>query len=480
MRVTSSLSTALLCGIMCSGISPTRTLVAQRALWLAGPQTASSTYDDVPHSPKSTFPAIRKEIADSNREKVLSAKGTSGDQGNGTYINPVMPGDFSDLDVISVGADFYAISSTMQYSPGIVLLHSKDLVHWSILGHAVPDLTALDPELGWNRMNRQGRGIWAGALRYHAGEFWIYFGTPDQGIYMTRAKDLRGPWSLPKLVLAEPGWDDPCPFWDDDGEAYLVATHFAAEGPASTRYNIHLFKMRPGGDSLFEGEDKIIHQSKGSEANKLYKFHGTYYHFFSEVRAEGRVPMIERAENLNGPWEMHQLMHVHPATDKEPNQGGLIQVSSGHWYFVTHLGRGDWDGREGVLLPVTWIDGWPIPGAVGPDQIGTMAWEGEMPLSSVKEPTLNLSDEFDGPTLNPAWEWRYQPRSDGWSLTKHKGFLRLQALPSLRAGDFHSVPDVLTQRSYRSKRSRVTVRLNVIGNGRRSGGRFGPLREGIL
>ncbi|MEP7108885.1 MAG: family 43 glycosylhydrolase [Ferruginibacter sp.] len=87
---------------------------------------------------------------------------TWGDQGNGTYTSPILPSDYSDLDCIRVGADYYAISSTFQYSPGMVILHSKDLVNWKIAGHAVSDLTQISPEMNWDKMNRYGRGIWAG------------------------------------------------------------------------------------------------------------------------------------------------------------------------------------------------------------------------------------------------------------------------------------------------------------------------------
>lgn len=151
------------------------------------------------------------------------ADGRWGDQKDGTYVNPVLPGDFSDIDVIRVGEDFYAVSSTFQYSPGVVVLHSQDLVNWSVLGHVVDDLTLLDPQLNWDRMGRSGRGIWAGAIRFHAGRFFVYFGTPDGGIYMASARNPAGPWTPVKPVLASPGWDDPCPFWDEDGTAYLVA-----------------------------------------------------------------------------------------------------------------------------------------------------------------------------------------------------------------------------------------------------------------
>jgi beta-xylosidase len=400
-----------------------------------------------------------------------SSLGDWGDQGEGTYVNPILPGDFSDIDAIRVGQDFYMFSSTLQYSPGVVILHSKDLVNWKIIGHVVKDLTLIDPELGWSKMNRAGRGVWAGGLRYHAGKFWVYFGTPDQGIYVSTATNPAGPWTPVNLVLHEAGWDDPCPFWDDDGQGYLVATHFQVEGAEQTKYNIHLFKLTPDGNRIIAASDHVIHQSRGSEANKLYKINGLYYHYYSEVAREGRVIMMERSRSLSGPWQIHQLIHVNAAIDKEPNQGGLIELPSGKWYFVTHQGRGDWEGRAGVLLPVTWIDGWPIIGRVGTDGIGNMIWRGKKPIAGFSHTDLTVSDDFGSSTLKPEWEWNYQPNDTKWSLTERPGFLRLRAYPPIRKGDFKTVGNVITQRSYRTKRNEVTVQLDLAGmaNGEEAG-----------
>ena len=212
-----------------------------------------------------------------------------GDQGDGTYENPVFPSDYSDLDCIRVGADYYAISSTFQFSPGMVILHSRDLVNWTIQGHAVSDLTQISPELNWNRMNRYGKGIWAGSIRNHAGRFWIYFGTPDEGYFMTTANEINGPWEPLHALLPEAGWDDCCPFWDDDGQGWLVGSNFR-DG-----YKTHLWKLTVDGRDIVRDSDRVIYQSRGSEANKLYKFNGLYYHFFSEVQSAGRVIMMQRA-----------------------------------------------------------------------------------------------------------------------------------------------------------------------------------------
>ena len=238
-----------------------------------------------------------------------------GDNGNGTYGNPVLPGDYSDLDCIRVGDDYYAISSTFQYSPGMIILHSKDLVNWKVLSHVVTDLNQISPEMNWNKMNRYGRGIWAGAIRYHNKKFWVYFGTPDEGYFMSTASKAEGPWEALHTLLPEKGWDDCCPFWDDDGQGYFVGTNF------SDGYKIHLWKMTADGKELIKESDKIIYQSKGSEANKLYKINGIYYHFFSEVKKDGRAVMMERAKNIWGPYEGPKQLSYSQKRFNEPNQG---------------------------------------------------------------------------------------------------------------------------------------------------------------
>jgi beta-xylosidase len=391
------------------------------------------------------------------------SQGEWGDQGDGTYVNPVMPGDFSDLDAIRVGDDYYAMSSTFQYSPGVVILHSKDLVNWQIAGHVVADLQRISPELNWDRMNRAGHGIWAGSLRFHAGRFWVYFNTPDEGFFMSMAVQAAGPWEPVTCLWRTTGWDDPCPFWDDDGQAYLVATQYAKDPVNGLPYNIHLFHLSADGRALADRPGRIIHQSRGSEANKLYKIDGVYLHLYSEVRPEGRVVMMNRAKNLAGPWETRQLNHVHTLVDKGPNQGGLIQVPSGAWYFVTHQGKGDWEGRAGVLLPVTWIEGWPVIGAAGTDGMGNMVWCGRKPIAGFPPTRLVANDDFGGETLKPEWEWNYQPRAAMWTLSERPGFLRLRAFRPLRGDTFLSVGNMLTQRCMRTTRCEVTVKVDVGG-----------------
>ncbi|WP_406154635.1 family 43 glycosylhydrolase [Streptomyces sp. NBC_00882] len=389
--------------------------------------------------------------------------GTWGDQGDGTYVNPIIPADLSDWDCIRVGTDYYGITSTFGYSPGMAVLHSKDLVNWRTLGGAVDDVTRIGPELNWDRMNRYGRGVWAGSIRHHAGRYWVYFNTPDEGFFMTSAPSPTGPWEPLHALWRTSGWNDVCPFWDDDGQGYLVTTHYA------DAYKVNLFKLSTDGKSLV-GPSTVLHQSQGSEANKLYKIDGTYYHLFSEVKSEGRVLMMNRGSSLTGPFETRQLQHVNPSVDREPNQGGLVQAPNGAWHFVTHHGRGAWEGRVLSLLPVTWVDGWPILGSVGADGIGNMVWAGQVPAGGTPGlpvdalPPVVTSDLFTDTRLKPQWEWHYQPRADRWSLTERPGYLRLKAFAPLAANNLTKVGNTLTQRVLRTAGSAtVTVRLELAG-----------------
>ena len=406
-----------------------------------------------------------------NRPTVFQNK-PWGDQGNGNYMNPVLPGDYSDLDAIRVGFDYYAISSTFQFSPGVVILHSRDLVNWQILSHVTDDLLQIDPAYNWDKMDRYGKGVWAGSIRYYKNKFWVYFCTPNEGFFMSTATNPAGPWEPLQKMWEVAGWDDCCPFWDDDGQGYIVATNF------SDKYKIHLFKMSPDGKQIILKSDKVIHQSEGSEGNKFYKFYGMYYHLYSEVKPEGRVLMMGRSENIYGPYETKQLIHVNKLIDREPNQGGLVQMRPGHWCFFTHQGTGDWEGRAACLLPVTWINGWPILGQVGADTIGNMVWTSPKPIRSSPIIFIQTDDEFDQASLPVQWEWNHQPRKEMWSLTEREGFLRLHAFVPVKLTDRKDKRDLLfragntlTQRSMRTVQSEATVRIETKGmtNGQTSG-----------
>jgi beta-xylosidase len=382
-----------------------------------------------------------------------------GDQGDGTYRNPVLPSDFADTDCIRVGSDYYAVSSTFQFSPGFIILQSKDMVNWRIAGHAVPDLGLISPEMTWSRMNRYGAGIWAGAIRYHNNKFWVYFCTPDEGYFMTTAATPAGPWdTLHKMNYPQSGgWDDPCPFWDDDGQGYLAGSNF------KDGYKIHLWKMTPDGRDLVPESDQVIHQSRGSEANKLYKINGVYYHFYSENGNGGRMMMMERSSNIFGPYAGNRQLSYAEKEFKEPNQGGLVQTQNGAWYFLTHHGSGSWEGRCVSLLPVTWLDGWPIIGQPDAKGIGHFVWSGVKPVAGGPMATPAASDDFNEKSLPPQWEWNYQPRDAMWSLTERPGWLRLRAFQPLQPGNLMKAGNTLTQRIFRTSSNEVVIKLDLSG-----------------
>lgn len=387
--------------------------------------------------------------------------GAFGDQGDGAYVNPVLPGDYQNTDVVRVGPDYYYISATKALSPGMLVLHSTDLVNWTPLGHVIPDITVLSPRYNFDRMDGAERGVWAGAIAFHDKRFYVYFTTPDEGVFMSMAANPAGPWAPLTCLLKAPGWDDPCPFWDDDGQAYLVMTNFAVDPKDGKPYHIHLYKMTADGKALIATSDTLIHQSQGSEANKLFKTHGFYYHFYSQVTPEGRVPMIERARAITGPYEGRPLLHMHRATDREPNQGTLLQTRVGDWVFITHHGVSGWEGRPASLLPVTWRDDWPIAGTPGPDGIGAMVWSAPKPIKGASITGPETDDDFHSPTLGPQWEWYFQPRADKWSLTERPGALRLHAFRPLAPGDLLHTGNILTLRPLTAARNVATVCLDI-------------------
>lgn len=379
-----------------------------------------------------------------------------GDQGNGLYLNPIIPSDYSDIDCIRVGDDYYAISSTMQFSPGMTVLHSKDLVNWEICGNAIEDLTQIGPELNWSRMNRYNNGVWAGTIRHHNGRFYVFFGTPDEGYFMTSAEKAEGPWEPLVTLKAGPGWNDCSALWDDDGKAYFIGTHFA-DG-----YKTYIFDMAPDGKSVDWESGRLMNEGNGREASKLIKVGDWYYVVFSEHKGGiGRYVMAKRSRKAAGPYKEEKQLALASVEANEPNQGGIIEGRDGNWYFLTHHGSGDWSGRIASLLPVTWIDGWPILGEVLESGMGKMRWGGVMPFQAEEKLTIKRSDDFDDARLAPQWQWNYQPRADFFSLTERPGWLRLRAFKPVEPNQLMKAGNTLTQRTFRKADNDVVVKMDI-------------------
>jgi beta-xylosidase len=405
-----------------------------------------------------------------------------GDIGNGKFRNPVIPSDYSDPDIIRVGDDYYGIASTFCFSPGMIVIHSRDLVNWEIINHVVDDITFLHPDLDWTKMKGYFNGIWAGSLRYHQGVFYCHFATPRGGWFVATTKDIRGKWDVQAMKdsngreLRGRGWDDLCPLWDDDGQAYIIASNFGK------RWFPHIYKMSWDGTQLLDGLiDKDSDMSKNmeiiggyvvkpfrtAEASKLYKWNGMYYIYFSEVRNihgnRVRVPVMRRSKSIYGPYDEQLLMHSQgKSVDKEPNQGSIIDTKDGGWYFVTHHGTGDFDGRVLSVLPVNWKDNWPHIGKDSDnDGVGEMVWEMQKPLYGQEAMEIQTSDFFDSSQLGHQWEFNHQPRHDKWSLHERKGFLRLHAFSQLRKDDFFSTGNVLSQRYIRWGKGEAVAKFDI-------------------
>lgn len=378
-----------------------------------------------------------------------------GQQENGTYCNPVIPADYSDLDCIRVGDDYYAISSTMQFSPGMTILHSRDLVNWEIAGHGVNNLEQISPAMTWQQMDRYGRGIWAGTLRHHDGRFYLYFGTPDEGFFMTSAPQAEGPWEPLTPLLRERGWDDCSAFWDERGQAWFIGTHFA-DG-----YKTYLFRMAADGRSIDRSSARLVNEGNGRETNKLIYHDGWYYIVFSEHRdGIGRYVMAKRDRKMTGDFREERQLLLPCREANEPNQGGIVEGKDGKWYFLTHHGSGDWSGRIVSLLPVEWLDGWPMIGDTSEGDPGKMVWTGEMP-DSISPLTLQRSDDFDASVLSTQWQWNYAPREEMFSLEDRPGWLRLKAFQPLVNDKLLKAGNTLTQRSFRSKKNEVTIKMDI-------------------
>lgn len=255
------------------------------------------------------------------------------------YRNPVIFADYSDPDVIRVGADYYLVASSFQCVPGLPILHSRDLVNWTILSYAVNRLPfAADP----------GGGLWAPSIRHHGGYFWIYVGDPDRGIFMTRARNPRGPWEPLTLVKEAKGWIDPCPLWDDDGSMLLV--HAWARSRAG--FNSVLSVNRMSGDGrrvvddgqvVFDGRER--HPT--IEGPKFYKRNGWYYIFAPAGGVKSGWQTVLRSKNALGPYE-----------DKIVLERGLHQGAWVDDWFIHFQDRGAY-GRVVHLQPLKWVNDWP-------------------------------------------------------------------------------------------------------------------------
>ena len=300
--------------------------------------------------------------------KPYVSKVWSPDLGNGQYINPVIDADYSDPDVVRVGDDFYMTASSFCDIPGLPILHSKDLVNWTLIGHAITEMpeyaqSAKDPS--------HGNAVWAPAIRYHNGEFYIYYGDPDLGIFMTKAKNPAGPWEPLVHVYKAKGVIDPCPIWDEDGRAYIG--HGYAGSRAGVKSILGMIEMTPDGTKAI-GQDKVIYdghlENETIEGAKLYKRDGWYYIFSPAGGVATGWQEVLRSKNIWGPYETRNVMEQGSTDINGPHQGGWVDTPDGKEYWFLHFQDKGPYGRVVHLQPMEWRqDGWPVIG-VDPDGDG--------------------------------------------------------------------------------------------------------------
>ena len=357
------------------------------------------------------------------------------------YTNPILYADYSDPDVIRVGSDFYLVASSFSFVPGIPVLHSRDLVHWEIVAHVVPRLT-MSPAYDMVDGNRYGGGVWAPAVRFHHGLFYLYFPTPGEGIFVSTAPRMTGPWSEPVALLPEPGLEDPCPFWDDDGNAYLVHSRKGA-GP------LILHRMSADGLHLLDPGHVIVQDPvklHTLEGPKLYKRDGWYYIFAPMGGVAVGDQVVLRSRNIDGPYDVKHTLTQGSTDINGPHQGAWIDSPDGRSWFVHFQQRGS-HGRILWLEPMRWQDGWPLMGSAArpgsdPSQVGEPVMTAELPVRTAPRWHIPVSDEFSSRTLGLQWEWNHNPDDSHWTLSERPGFLRLH--PTL-APDLVHARNTLTE-----------------------------------
>ena len=345
------------------------------------------------------------------------------DNGDGTYKNPIINADYSDPDAIRVGDEYYMVSSSFTHIPGLPILHSKDLVNWKIIGHALKKQPPYDV---YDKV-QHGAGVWAPSIRFHNNEFYIYYPDPDFGIYLVKAKNINGPWSEPLLIEAGKGLIDPCPLWDDNGKTYLVHAYAGSRAGIKSiivvkEMNKEGMKIIGGGVLVYDGHEK----DPTIEGPKFHKRNGYYYIFAPGGGVSTGWQTVLRSKNIYGPYERKVVLEQGSTTINGPHQGAWVTTQTGeHWFL--HFQDKEAYGRVVHLQPLNWVNDWPV---IGIDKDGDGKGE---PVLNHKKPTIGKqysrstvqdSDEFNETKFGLQWQWQANPK-EGWAFTTPNGSLRM-------------------------------------------------------
>lgn len=363
------------------------------------------------------------------------------DNGDGTYHNPILYTDYSDPDIIRVKDDFFMVASSFSNSPALPVLHSKDLVNWEVVSYVMERIPYSAYEVP-----AHGRGVWAPAIRYHDGLFKVFFPMPDEGIFMSVSSDPFKGWAEPVCVIEGKGLIDPCPFWDDDGKAYLANAF--AKSRCGIKSIIQITPMKQDGSALI-GEGVHVFDGHNTqptiEGPKLYKRNGYYYIFAPAGSVKSGWQTVLRAKNIYGPYEEKIVMLQGDTSINGPHQGGWVTTQTGEDWFIHFQDVGN-AGRILHLQPMRWENDWPIIGEDTGEGYGT-------PVLSCKKPDVGGvypiyapadSDTFDEERLGLQWQWNANYKAEWYSLCKEKKQLTLYSQYSDKP--LCDVPNLLLQK----------------------------------
>ena len=379
------------------------------------------------------------------QEKNYVSEVWTADQG-GNYRNPILYADYSDPDVIRVGNDYYMTASSFNEAPGLPVLHSKDMISWKLVNYAIRDIIPTEHF----SVPKRGDGVWAPSIRFHKGEFYIYWGDPDFGIYMVKTKDPLGTWEKPILVMEGKGLIDSCPFWDDDGNAYLI--HGWAGSRAGVKSILTLNRMNSEGTKVL---DKGTHVFDGHDSHptiegpKMYKRNGYYYIFAPAGGVATGWQLVLRSKNIEGPYEEKIVLEQGSTSINGPHQGAWVDTPSGEDWFY-HFQDVDAGGRIVHLQPLKWEKDWPVMGIdYNKNGIGEPVLTHKKPNIGQSYPIVTPSetDEFNDKKIGLQWQWSANENIIWSSKLPGQQFLRLFSVKvPENEKNLWNVPNLLTQK----------------------------------
>lgn len=339
------------------------------------------------------------------------------DQGDGTYKNPILYTDYSDPDAIRVGEDYFMIASSFCNTPAVPLLHSRDLVNWKVINYVMDKLP-----FDYYDKPMHGCGVWAPSIRYHEGVYYVFIPMPDEGIFMCKATDPWGKWSEPSYVRKVVGWIDPCPFWDDDGKAYMVSAF--ARSRIGFKSLLYMSPIQPDCSDVL-GDGQFIydgHETQPTiEGPKLYKRNGYYYIFAPAGGVKTGWQTVLRSRNIYGPYEERIVLHQGNASVNGPHQGAWVDTPDGQDFFIHFQDVGN-AGRIVHLQPMHWEDDWPVIGVNAVDGCGEPVMQYKKPVTGAeyKIAAPEDSDFFDSDRLGLQWQWNANYKENWYALKNNQ------------------------------------------------------------